>query len=116
MIDNPAGMDLDDDRVNTLRHFLSHPSWQGTFIPAIDGAIRNAYRLLAIEPAAREKAGHPESDALLRARIQVLELLLELGPAELRDDAQKRALRAQMDAQESEYTDRAALGLYGPTM
>ena len=115
MTDHWSGLDFtqleESQRIEGLRFIVSSPAWQDFFMPALDNAAQFAHRLLVMEPDQR-KGG--ESDALLRARIQVLESVMTLGPNLIREYDEARMKREEQEAVAEGYAQRAADGRMGP--
>ena len=101
----------ESQRIEGLRFILGSPAWNDIFSPALENALTFAYGLLKLEPEHRKPGA---SDALLRARIQVLESVLSLGPNLIRDFDEMRVKREQQEAIAEGYAERAADGRMGP--
>jgi len=115
MIDPITGLDWtqieESQRVEGLRFIMGSQPWQDYFMPDLERSCAEAYLLLKVEPDQR-KSG--ESDALLRARIWVLEKVMKLGPDVIRDFDEMRVKREQQEAIAEGYAERAADGRMGP--
>jgi hypothetical protein len=112
---NESGLDFsaveESVRIEGLRFILGSPAWQDFFQSALENALTYAHSLLKLEPDNRKPG---VSDALLRARIQVLESVLSLGPNLIRDYDEMRVKREQQEAIAEGYAERAADGRMGP--
>jgi hypothetical protein len=96
--------------IQNLRFILNSHAWINFFTPRLQEQIDYAYDVLKLEPSQR---AHQESDALLRATIQVLEKLLDLGHGEtLQEDANRER---EVRMRDEEYRQRAEEGRYGPS-
>lgn len=115
MNDPVSGLDWshieESQRIEGLRFVLGSPAWQEIFAPSLENALTFAYGLLKLEPENRKPG---VSDALLRARIQVLESVLSLGSNLIRDFDEMRVKREQQEAIAEGYAERAADGRMGP--
>ena len=115
MIDPVTGLDFtqveESIAVEGLRFILNSPAWKDFFMPELERSCAESYLMLKVEPDQR-KSG--ESDALLRARIWVLEKVMKLGPDVIRDYDEMRVKREQQEAIAEGYAERAADGRMGP--
>jgi len=97
--------------VEGLRFIINSPAWKDFFMPELERACAESYLMLKVEPDQRKPV---VSDALLRARIWVLEKVMKLGPDVIRDYDEMRMKREQQEAIAEGYAERAADGRMGP--
>lgn len=112
---SPTGLDFsnveESEKIEALRFVTTSPAWRLWFAPELESAVAVSYALLKLEPARRR---NQESDALLRARIEVLERLLQLGPLEIEQYDAEQVKKQERQARDEDYTARAAEGRIGP--
>ncbi len=96
--------DSPEQQAETIRHMVTHPAWRGFFVPEMERRRDCAINLLCVAPEMRSV---PITDAELRARIAVLNELLqdgidkvlewdteklnEVGPLEYKHNIEERA-------------------------
>lgn len=98
------------EQVEDVRALVNHRGWIGTFVPALEGARDLAIRQLIYNNHRTTQ----ESDDQLRAKVQVYEQLLRMGPALLEEFELDRRELERLQRLELEYAARADAGRYAP--
>ena len=103
------------EKIEALRHLLGSPAWTGFYEPFLRASREYALMQLALPSYQRSQA---DPDNLLRAKIQVLDAMLNVGPAEIEAHDQNQRVQATEAEMDEAYARRAADGLFtqtGPT-
>lgn len=104
-------LDKSVETIDNLRSLLAHPAWTDFFVPTLI-STRDAAIQQLLDPSEVRKQDYP--DNYLRAQVEILNALMNVGPRAISEYDADQLLIKQANEWEEGTEIRADLGRVGP--